>query len=171
MANQAEFSHQQQWPVRGRVKIFVNILISIYHLPCALHALSHVIFSPHNDAIFLSADICWFYKSGFQSHFFLLKIYWFSSRKKKSSCAFDRAVLCLLWMSWSLAWLRPDQLVFSIPLVSVIDRDGHVMCTRNKTQLQDISCNCSEKEIISMTIANRRGYRLGAIDILFVTMR
>lgn len=98
MANQAEFSHQQQWPVRGRVKIFVNILISIYHLPCALHALSHVIFSPHNDAIFLSADICWFYKSGFQSHFFLLKIYWFSSRKKKkSSCAFDRAVLCLLW--------------------------------------------------------------------------
>lgn len=55
--------------------LFVNIPISTYHLPRALHALSHVIFSLHNDAIFLSADICWFYQPGFQSSFFLLKIH------------------------------------------------------------------------------------------------
>lgn len=32
----------------------MNLLISTYHLPCVLHSLSHVIFYPYNDAIFLS---------------------------------------------------------------------------------------------------------------------
>lgn len=61
--------------------------------------------------------------------------------------------------------------MFSILLVSVIDRDGNAIYTRDKVQLQDFSCNYRERDVPSTTTAKLGGDRLGAIGSLFVIVK
>lgn len=56
----------------------------------------------------------------------------------------------------------------SIPLVSVMDGDGRVIYTRNKTQLQGVSCNCWGRDFFFFSIIARvGGYRRGGVGTLF----
>lgn len=51
-------------------------------------------------------------------------------------------------------WLRPDQSMYPIPLVPVIDRNYHAICTRSKAQLQGVSWNYWERDCLSVQLIN-----------------
>lgn len=82
-------SNGDQW---HKENLFVNLLINTCHLPRGLHELSHVIFYPYNDAIFLSAGHLLVLPAWLP--FLLLSakdtlIFFQKKKKNKSLCASD----------------------------------------------------------------------------------